>query len=152
MRQEDSAMSESGSRTTRRGLIDWLIGICSTLTGIALIGPAVAYLWPVTKEGPVRAREDVGAPDDWAVWQGRRVSVASKPVLVIRTDRAFVAMSAVCTHLGCLVEMDTAKRMVTCPCHAAGFDLEGRVLHGPPPRPLALYSVSEVQGRIYVSA
>ena len=113
--------------------------------------PAMAYLWPITRSGPVKVREEVGDAKSWRQWEGRKVAVGGKPVLVIRTDKGFIAFSAVCTHLGCLVEFDPAKRVIICPCHAASFDLEGRVAGGPPPRPLAAYNVAEVEGTVYVS-
>jgi len=60
-----------------------------------------------------------------------------KPVIVInRPGKGFVALSKVCTHLGCLVEYEKNKNRLICPCHAGTFDLEGNVLSGPPPRPL----------------
>jgi cytochrome b6-f complex iron-sulfur subunit len=142
-------VSESGS--TRRGLLDWIIRVCVAITGLALLGPAMAYLWPVTRTGPVKVREEVGSVAGWGVWEARKVSVAEKPVLVLRTDKGFLAFSAVCTHLGCLVEFDTAKRDILCPCHGGVFDLDGRPIAGPPPRPLAAYIVSEDEGKVYVA-
>lgn len=136
---------------TRRGLIDGAIRVCGLITGVGLIVPALAYLWPATKSGPVKTREEVGSVNGWDVWQARKVSAGGKPVLVVRTDRGFVALSAVCTHLGCLVEFDSAARKVQCPCHAGTFDLQGRVTGGPPPRPLPVYNVSEAEGNVYVS-
>lgn len=137
--------------TTRRGLINWVIGFCSTVFGGAILFPALAYLWPVTKSGPVKTREEVGDAATWGAWQARKVSVGGKPVVVIKTDKEFVALSAVCTHLGCLVDFDPTKKAIHCPCHAATFDLTGQVTGGPPPRPLPKYGVSEVQGKVYVS-
>lgn len=136
---------------TRRGLLDWVIRVCSAITGIALVVPALVYLWPVTKSGPVKTREEAGDEAGWGVWQAKKLSVGGKPVLVIRTDKDFVALSAVCTHLGCLVEFNPVKREIECPCHAGMFDLEGRVIGGPPPRPLPLEKVSVAQGKVYVS-
>ena len=136
---------------TRRGLIDGVIRVCGAITGVGLLVPALAYLWPATKSGPVKTREEAGSAAGWDVWQAKKIAAGGKPVLVVRTDQGFVAMSAVCTHLGCLVEFDSAARKVLCPCHAGLFDLQGRVTGGPPPRPLQIYSVSEVQGKIYVS-
>ena len=57
-------------------------------------------------------------------------------VIINRPDKGFVALSRVCTHLGCLVEYNRGERRLICPCHAGNFDLEGNVLSGPPPKPL----------------
>ena len=90
---------------------------------------------------------------------------AKNTVLVARFDPAelapevaqhaaegVVAYSAVCTHLGCLVKWESAKREFLCPCHAAIFDAEGRVVSGPAPAPLPPYKVKEVGGKVYVSS
>ncbi len=142
---------ESEDRITRRGLIDWIIGICGAITAVGLVGPAIAYLLPVTKSGPVKTREEVGDADSWANWTARKLAVGGKPALVIKTDKEFLAFTAVCTHLGCLVEFDAVKRIILCPCHAGTFDLKGNVTGGPPPKPLAAYSTAVVQGKVYVT-
>ncbi len=46
------------------------------------------------------------------------------------------ALSAVCTHLGCITRFLSDERCIACPCHGSRFDLEGNVVHGPAPRPL----------------
>lgn len=62
----------------------------------------------------------------------------STPRLLVRTgDRAFVAYDQQCTHLLCPVVPDVAAGRLHCPCHNGWFDLAtGRVIAGPPPRPL----------------
>jgi cytochrome b6-f complex iron-sulfur subunit len=61
------------------------------------------------------------------------------PAMIInRSDKGFIALSRVCTHLGCLVEYNRGKQRLICPCHAGSFDLEGNVLSGPPPKPLSV--------------
>jgi len=60
----------------------------------------------------------------------------SPAVIINRSDKGFIALSRVCTHLGCLVEYDRGKQRLICPCHAGNFDLEGNVLSGPPPKSL----------------
>ena len=51
-------------------------------------------------------------------------------------SRAVRALSATCTHLGCQVVWDGAAERFNCPCHGGSYDASGRVLGGPPPRPL----------------
>jgi cytochrome b6-f complex iron-sulfur subunit len=85
------------------------------------------------------------------MWEGRKVALGAKPVLVIHTDQGFRAMSAICTHLGCIVAWNDAKHEFDCPCHAARFDAAGKVIAGPPPGPLPSYPVSVVQGEVVVS-
>lgn len=60
-------------------------------------------------------------------------------ILINRGPKGFVAFSRVCTHLGCLVKYDKEKQVLICPCHAGTFDLQGNVISGPPPRPLARF-------------
>ena len=49
-------------------------------------------------------------------------------VLALGGER-FAALSPICTHLGCTVEIQ-GERLV-CPCHGSTYDREGRVLRGP---------------------
>lgn len=59
------------------------------------------------------------------------------PIVVInRQDKGLIALSRVCTHLGCLVEYSRTRQRMVCPCHAGTFDLDGGVISGPPPKPL----------------
>ena len=147
-------MSEKGggAEVGRRGFLDWVLRACGAITGVGLVGPAVLYVWPSTQEGPVRNREEVGSEPGWEVWTGKKVSLGGTPVIVVRTSGGFRAFSAVCTHLGCLVQWDTGGRVFHCPCHAASFDPEGAVISGPAPRPLRALSASVVQGKVFVSA
>lgn len=67
--------------------------------------------------------------------QGRERAVGRR-VYLVETPTGPVAFDPQCTHLGCATRWDDATRLFLCPCHGGGFDLEGRVVMGPPPRPL----------------
>ena len=57
-------------------------------------------------------------------------------VFIDRDGDGYRAMSSTCAHLGCRVKWDTESKHFLCPCHGGVYDREGRVLAGPPPRPL----------------
>jgi Rieske Fe-S protein len=58
-------------------------------------------------------------------------------LLVRRDSDSFVAFAQSCTHLGCPVIYEHSRNVLECPCHAGLFSAaDGRVLAGPPPRPL----------------
>jgi cytochrome b6-f complex iron-sulfur subunit len=132
-------------------VLDWAIAVCSALLSILLVAPALVYLWPVTQSGPVRSRKQVGNARDWQPWTGHKVSLGEQPVLVFRMEKEFRAFSAVCTHLGCLVDFEGVKGRIFCPCHAGVYNLEGQVVAGPPPKPLPQLEVTVVDDNVYVS-
>ena len=62
------------------------------------------------------------------------------------------ALDARCTHEGCTVQYVPGDSVIWCACHNGKFDLDGRVLSGPPPRPLAGYGCQrEPDGSVIVS-
>lgn len=70
----------------------------------------------------------------------------------ILTDdgREYVAMSNICTHLGCRVRWIGDQGQFFCPCHNAIFDRDGEVVTGPPPRPLDRYEVKVEDDQLFV--
>ncbi len=61
-----------------------------------------------------------------------------------------VALSTTCSHLGCGVAWSAARKAFLCPCHGGVYAEDGRVLAGPPPRPLARIPVAVAGGRATV--
>ncbi len=137
------------STPTRRGFLDWIIGLFSTIAGAAMVLPGVAYLWPAAKGGK---SEDVEAKGTESLKPGESImiQVHGKAVIVRKDASALAAYSAVCPHLGCLVKWDGGRKEFLCPCHAAVFDSSGRVISGPSPGPLPAYVVKEISGKVYV--
>jgi len=63
---------------------------------------------------------------------------AQDPIYVLALgNRRYAALSPICTHLGCTVEIEEGR--LVCPCHGSNYDREGRVLRGPAERPLGRY-------------
>ncbi len=138
-------------KTTRRGFLDWLIAAFSAVAGLAMTIPGLMYLWPAAKGGAAEAVEISGA-GQMKPGQSVTLQVGGKPVIVVRGRTGFLAFSASCTHLGCLVTWETQKKHFACPCHAAVFDANGGVVSGPPPAPLPPYVIKEIGEKVYVSA
>ena len=59
-----------------------------------------------------------------------------------------VAISAGCTHLGCIVSWDEQQNMFKCPCHDGRFDADGNVISGPPPAALKRHPAKVDNGKI----
>ncbi len=74
----------------------------------------------------------------------------SAAVLVRKRGGELIALSAVCTHLGCIVQWVNEKQEFLCPCHAGLYSAEGAVLSGPPPKPLAPIPFKVAGGTIRV--
>ncbi|MEK6642461.1 MAG: Rieske 2Fe-2S domain-containing protein [Planctomycetota bacterium] len=138
------------SLVTRRRWFDVVLGAMGASAIAGLIWPAIAYMLPVRKRGGGSDRTSAGKETEFAVWDAKKVLVRGKPVVVLRTDKQFQAYSAICTHLGCIVHWNSASRSLDCPCHAAVFDMNGKVVSGPPPKPLPEYSVSVAQGEVII--
>lgn len=58
------------------------------------------------------------------------------PAIIFKKDGKYKAFSRVCTHLGCIVAWNEKEQTFECPCHGGIYDVEGKVLKGPPPEPL----------------
>lgn len=83
------------------------------------------------------ASADVKSAADVPLGEGKLMTVGGKKVAVYRApDGAVCAMSATCTHLGCIVHWNTAEKSWDCPCHGGRYDALGKVINGPPTRDL----------------
>ncbi len=78
--------------------------------------------------------------------------IANQKSYVVRaTEGYFYAMSAICTHLGCITNWKSDESVIVCPCHGSKFDTQGNVIAGPAPGALPRYSiVLEDKGHLVV--
>ena len=71
-----------------------------------------------------------------------------EPLYVLAKDGAFVAVSPICTHRGCTVDVHGAR--LVCPCHGSTYDRTGTVLKGPAQRALSRFPVSRSGDEIII--
>lgn len=138
--------------TSRRSFLKYvLVSFSAIATAAGVLTPIIAYLWPPKQAaGASGSRVAVASTADLPAGTGAVFSVGNKAVIVINTPDGYSALSAVCTHLGCVVFWDEQKQVVSCPCHEAYFNTNGAVISGPPPAPLPAYRVQVEGDQIYV--
>jgi cytochrome b6-f complex iron-sulfur subunit len=71
-------------------------------------------------------------------------------VFIVSSSEKLTVLSAVCSHLGCLVNYRKESKEFVCPCHGGKYDLTGRNIEGPPPAPLTSYPVEVKNGMLMV--
>ena len=144
------AETRDDNNLSRRGFLDSLLDVMAVLTAGAAVFTVAKYVLP--------PHEAKGASDEVEVPKGKELPVGEavkfafhgKPALLIHSKTGFISLSAVCTHLGCIVDWNKEKQLVTCPCHNAVFDFNGNIVSGPPPLPLQQYEVDERDTKIMV--
>lgn len=135
----------------RRDFLKWIFKgtIFTWLAG--MIGAILTFIKIPRKEIRSFEREiEVGEFDGLRVGEGKFIPHLKEPIWVIRTEGGYIALSAVCTHMKCILEYRKDEKVIRCPCHSAIFDLNGNVIEGPPPFPLKRYQVEIKGGKVYV--
>jgi len=142
----------AGSETpvaSRRQFLGRLTALMAAAIGAALAVPAIGYLIgpslrrfdrppagagsvaTLPPDQPVQREVVVETRDGWMTKQTTRAVW-----VVRRAGGEVVVYNPHCTHLGCAYRWNVGTRHFECPCHGGVYDLDGRVVAGPPPRPL----------------
>ncbi len=129
--------------------------VVTSILGLGALGafayPVFRFLLPV--EGAARAQKIEIPKAEIPLGGTKDVMIGATPAIIINTkDKGVLAFSRVCTHLGCLVKYDPQRQIFICPCHAGMFDLEGKVISGPPPKPLPKFSVRVEGNNLVIGA
>lgn len=136
----------------RRTFVNWLLGTSLGATVAAAVYPVLRFVMPPeVAESPVN-RVLAGRLSELAVNTGKLFRFGSKPGILLRTPAGEVrAFSAACTHLNCTVQYRADFQHLWCACHNGHYDLQGRNIAGPPPRPLEAFKVDIAGDDIYVT-
>jgi len=157
----DGNAESSSRRDFFKHLVNSIAAVIAATLGVPLAG---LYILPALRKPEVVWRKvgpvddfDVGDitlaqleslerrewPEDWgreAAWVYRR------------TERDFTAYDLHCTHVGCPINWSPQAQRFFSPCHGGVFDKDGRVLAGPPPRPLDRYELKIENGVVYAGS
>ncbi|OGK96468.1 MAG: plastoquinol--plastocyanin reductase [Candidatus Rokubacteria bacterium RIFCSPLOWO2_02_FULL_68_19] len=142
-----------GPEPTRRRFINWFLGTSAGAFLLAFLFPVSRYLIP-----PRVAESTAGTvtlplkADEVKANTGQIFKFGNRPAILVRTPAGELrAFSAVCTHLNCTVQYRPDLGHIWCACHNGHFDLNGKNIAGPPPRPLDPYTVNVRGKQIVVS-
>ncbi|MDP1994251.1 MAG: ubiquinol-cytochrome c reductase iron-sulfur subunit [Ignavibacteria bacterium] len=145
-------MSDLDSNQNRRSFLKYLLSTSVVGFLASVLYPIVSYLNPPKQNEVEVSSVLAGKISDFEKDSGKIIRFGNKPVLVIRTEKdEFKAMSAVCTHLDCTVQYKKEMGLIWCACHNGKYDLNGKNVSGPPPRPLDMYQVNKQGDNIFVS-
>lgn len=142
-------MEDATTDPARRRLLTWFLGTAAGAFALTVLYPVLRFVSPPRIAESTTAEVDAGpANDPELVAKGFKiVRFGAEPVIVLRVaDTDFRAFAATCTHLDCVVEYRQDQQAIWCNCHNGQYDLTGRNVAGPPPRPLAAYRVHLVAG------
>jgi menaquinol-cytochrome c reductase iron-sulfur subunit len=148
----------------RRDFMKVAISAIGGVIGLSLGIPAIAYIvGPALQanqgEGWIRVgsttKVETGVPTLFKVKVQRQTGwITNEEELAVyvltENGRDFLALSNVCTHLGCRIRWIAEQNQFFCPCHNGVFDKEGKVLDGPPPKPLNQYKVKVENNQLFI--
>lgn len=118
----------------------------------SVLYPVLRYLSPPEVAESTAATVSAGSATTLLPNSGRVVPFGARPAIVIRTATGDLrAFSATCTHLDCTVQYRADLQRIWCACHNGQYDLTGRNVEGPPPRPLEAYDVNVQNDEIVIA-
>ncbi|NWG00212.1 MAG: Rieske 2Fe-2S domain-containing protein [Thermoanaerobaculaceae bacterium] len=146
------AANETEATVGRRTFINWLLGTSLGATLAAALYPMLRFVIPPEVGESPTNRVLAGKLSELPPNTGRVFRFGAKPGILLRTPSGEVrAFSAICTHLNCTVQYRPDFQHLWCACHNGHYDLQGKNIAGPPPRPLEAFKVDVVGDDIFVT-
>lgn len=145
----------SENKPSRRGFLNIVLGGGALAALGSILYPAARFIVPPAageaKLSQLKlpfARADIEADPKKAKYfkYGRELGI-----VFLSDSGELKALSATCTHLDCTVQHRPDLGIIWCSCHNGRYGIDGKNISGPPPAPLAVYAVNEVDGTIFVS-
>jgi cytochrome b6-f complex iron-sulfur subunit len=137
-----------GNGITRRDFLNEVTLGALGIAGLGSVAVTYQYFSPnVLFEPPTSFR--AGNPDLYPV---HSVTILQdQQVYIVRMPEGFYAVSAICTHLGCVTQWKPDTDQIACPCHGSKFKADGTKVEGPAPRPLPHFAISlTADGELFV--
>ncbi|MGB9602652.1 MAG: ubiquinol-cytochrome c reductase iron-sulfur subunit [Verrucomicrobiia bacterium] len=151
-----AAATAASEQVSRRAFARIAIGAAGVCYAAMLGYPIYRYLAsPVEKATKEAAVKEILLKDahKLAPGAGMIFKFGARPAwLIHHKDGSWIALDAVCTHLGCTVKYEEQNNRIFCECHGGIYDpITGKNIAGPPPRPLKQYRVQVTDSGVIVS-
>jgi cytochrome b6-f complex iron-sulfur subunit len=145
-------MNEPRTENSRRNILNYLLGAGTMATLGAIFYPIFRFMIPPKVVESSASSVVASKVTELKPNEGKIFKFGSKPGILIQTQSGeYHAFSATCTHLDCTVQYRSEEKLIWCACHNGRYDLTGRNISGPPPRPLEEYKVNVRGDEIIVS-
>ena len=152
MNMSSDTVSGSTGPSSRRDVLSMLLGTWAAGVVGAIVYPVLRFLVPPDIPEATALTVNAGKASDLAANSGRVVPFGSQPAIVLRTPSGELrAFTAVCTHLSCTVQYRPDLQEIWCACHNGHYDLTGKNVAGPPPKPLRAFDVNVKGDEIVIS-
>jgi len=135
----------------RRGFLHKVVGGVGAVVAATTLYPVVKYIIPPARKIKIVDELNVGKASEVPDGKGKIYQFNEDKVIVVNKRGTLTAVSAVCTHLGCLVNWVDADNEYFCPCHGAKYKRTGEIISGPQPLPLKQYKARIEGDSIIVS-
>lgn len=141
--QSDLTDPVSEANLSRRSLLRRLLGVGVLGWLGTIFYPIAKYLVPPPVGESTVTSMKIGPTDEEWAESFKIIQFGRKPVIVLKDQQGnYRALSALCTHLACIVQYQQEDNFIWCACHNGRFDLAGQVISGPPPASLETYDVN----------
>jgi len=137
----------------RRNFLNWFLTTSAGAFIVSVLYPLSRYLIPPKAEESTTHTVTLAIkPQEIKSNSGQIIRFGSQPAILIKTPAGDLkAFAAGCTHLACIVQYRPDISHIWCACHNGHFDLNGKNIEGPPPKPLEEYAVNIRGDQIVVS-
>ncbi len=152
----------------KRNFLTVFSAFIGSIIGIAIAFPVIGFIFhPLIKKTVYGGSDFINIAKSKAIKPGipKKVVISSFKVdgwnrydniilgaawLIKQENGEIVAKSSICPHLGCGIDWDAGEGQFVCPCHKSIFDIDGKVVSGPAPRPMDSLDIKIEDGDVFV--
>jgi len=162
MKRIDQQKQVDVASPERRKILGFAVAAINLALISAIIGPVIGFVtspmrrkkkgqWVSILDENLLAKGEVKEVNfSLRIKDGYQVVDRKYTLYLSRSQEGVVCIDPACTHLGCRVRFQSDKHRFVCPCHGGVFSEDGKVVSGPPPKPLERHKVKVESGKIWI--